>query len=114
LNRSDSQSLLEVNGNGVVRVAIDYIRHDPGDPFPAHGPEDVKRIVTMLRNMLPDFKIEVEAVVAESDMVVSRNTATAIDTQGYMGMPTESLRSTAASVAAQARASGSRSTSFRH
>ena len=36
---------------------------------PARGPEDVKRIVTMLRTMLPNIKIEVEAMVAEGDMV---------------------------------------------
>jgi steroid delta-isomerase-like uncharacterized protein len=64
-------------------IAADYLRHDPGDPFPARGPEDVKRIVTML----PDFKIEIEAMVAEGDMVVSRYTAMATDTVGYMGMP---------------------------
>src|SRR5262245_3265213 len=68
-------------------IAADYLRHDPGDPFPARGPEDVKRIVTMLRAMLPDFRIEVEAIVAEGDMVVSRYTAMATDTKGYMGMP---------------------------
>src|SRR5262245_20074919 len=68
-------------------IAPDYLRHDPGDPFPARGPEDVKRLVTMLRSMLPDFRIEVEAIVAEGDMVVSRYTATATDTKGYMGMP---------------------------
>ena len=38
----------------------DYLRHDPGDPFPARGPEDVKRIVTMLRSMFPDFHVTVE------------------------------------------------------
>jgi steroid delta-isomerase-like uncharacterized protein len=68
-------------------IAADYVRHDPGDPFPARGPEDVKRIVSMLRAMLPDFKIEVEAIVADGDMVVSRYTATATDTVGFMGMP---------------------------
>ena len=68
-------------------IAPDYVRHDPGDPFPARGPEDVKRIVTMLRTMLPDFRISVEAVIAEGDIVVSRYTATATDTVGYMGMP---------------------------
>jgi hypothetical protein len=36
-------------------IATDYVRHDPGDPFPAHGPDDVKRIVSSLRTMLPDF-----------------------------------------------------------
>jgi steroid delta-isomerase-like uncharacterized protein len=68
-------------------IAPDYVRHDPGDPFPAHGPADVKRIVTMLRTMLPDFHISVDAVIAEGDIVVSRYTATATDTVGYMGMP---------------------------
>ena len=33
-------------------IASTYVRHDPGDPFPARGPEEVKRIVTMLRAML--------------------------------------------------------------
>src|SRR5262245_9853583 len=68
-------------------IAADYVRHDPGDPFPARGPADVKRIVTMLRAMLPDLRIEVEDVVAEGDRVVSRYTAVATDTQGYMGRP---------------------------
>jgi len=68
-------------------VAPDYVRHDPGDPFPARGPEDVKRIVVMLRRMLPDFRITVESIIAEGDMVVSRYTANATDTRGYMGRP---------------------------
>jgi steroid delta-isomerase-like uncharacterized protein len=78
-------------------IAPDYVRHDPGDPFPARGPEDVKRIVTMLRTMLPDLNIEIEAMLAEGNMVVSRYTATATDTVGYMGMaPTgKTIRTTA-------------------
>jgi len=62
-------------------IAPNYVRHDPGDPFPARGPEDVKRIVMMLRTMLPDFRIQVEAMVAEGDYVVSRYTTTATDTR---------------------------------
>src|SRR5215471_4068289 len=61
-------------------IAPDYLRHDPGDPFPARGPEDVKRIVTMLRTMFPDLHIDVEAIVAEGDIVVSRYLTTATDT----------------------------------
>jgi len=68
-------------------VAADYVRHDPGDPFPARGPGDVKRIVTMLRSMLPDLQIHVDAIVAEGDLVVSRYSTTATDTVGYMGRP---------------------------
>src|SRR5499426_4796399 len=71
------------NGNLAVAdeiVAPDYVRHDPGDPFPARGPEDVKRVVKMLRAMLPDLRIELEAMVAEGDFVVNRYTATGTDT----------------------------------
>jgi len=68
-------------------IAPDYVRHDPGDPFPAVGADDVKRIITMLRTMLPDFRLEIEDMLADGDKVVSRYTATATDTKGYMGMP---------------------------
>lgn len=68
-------------------IASDYVRHDPGDPFPARGPEDVKRIVSMLRAMLPDLRLELQDMIADRDKVVSRYTATATDTEGYMGMP---------------------------
>jgi predicted ester cyclase len=66
-------------------VAPDYVRHDTGDPFPARGPDDVKKIVGMLRGMLPDLRIEVDDVIAEDDKVVVRYTGVATDTQGYMG-----------------------------
>ena len=79
-------------------IAPEYERHDPGDPFPAHGPEDVKRIVTMLRTMLPDFRIEVEAMLADGDFVVSRYTSTATDTVGFMGMPPTGKRIRAAAI----------------
>src|SRR5262245_35964677 len=68
-------------------IADDYLRHDPGDPFPARGPADVKRIVTMLRSMLPDLTIHIEAMVAEVYLVVRLYTATANVTVGYMGLP---------------------------
>jgi len=68
-------------------IAAGYERHDPGDPFPARGPADVKRIVNMLRTMLPDFHIQVDAMLADGEFVISRYTATATDTVGYMGMP---------------------------
>ncbi len=68
-------------------VSPDYLRHDPGDPFPARGREDVKRLVGMLRAMLPDLTIEIEDMVAEGDKVVIRYTGLATDTEGFMGQP---------------------------
>ena len=78
-------------------VSPDYVRHDAGDPFPARGPQDVQRIVTMLRSMLPDLTIHVDEMIAEGDIVVSRYTSTATDTRGYMGMPAtgKSIRASA-------------------
>jgi steroid delta-isomerase-like uncharacterized protein len=68
-------------------IAPDYVRHDAGDPFPARGPEDVKRLVGMLRAMLPDLRIEIEDMVATGDTVVTRYTGVATDTAGYLGRP---------------------------
>ncbi|HEY5449859.1 MAG TPA: ester cyclase [Polyangia bacterium] len=68
-------------------IAPDYVRHDPGDPFPARGPADVKVIVTRLRAMLPDLKLEIQDMIASGDRVVSRYLATATDRSGYMGLP---------------------------
>src|SRR4029450_1930550 len=68
-------------------IASDYVRHDAGDPFSARGPEDVKRIVSMLRDMLPDLQIVVDDMFAEGDQVVTRYHATATDLRGYMGHP---------------------------
>ena len=68
-------------------VAPDYVRHDPGDPFPARGPEDVKRLVGMLRAMLPDLTITIEDMIGERDKVMIRYTGAATDTEGFMGKP---------------------------
>jgi steroid delta-isomerase-like uncharacterized protein len=68
-------------------IAPDYVRHDAGDPFPARGPDDVKRIVGMLRGMLPDLRIEIEDMMAEGDRVVTRYVGVATDSRGYMGLP---------------------------
>ena len=55
-------------------VAPTYLRHDPGDPFAVEGPEDLKRLVSMLRAQVPDLHINVEDVIAEGDKVVTRYT----------------------------------------
>jgi len=67
-------------------IAPDYVRHDPGDPFPARGPADVKVIVTRLRAMLPDLRLEIQDVIAAGDRVVTRYVGTATDRNGYLGL----------------------------
>jgi len=73
-------------------IAADYVRHDPGDPFPARGPEDVKRIVTMLRGMFPDFRIEVEAIVADRSWVPNDGQPAAVATEDLVGIYLEHMR----------------------
>ncbi len=66
-------------------IAPTYVRHDPGDPFAAEGPEGVKLLVMGLRAQMPDLHITIEDMIAEGDQVVSRYTATGTVTGGFMG-----------------------------
>jgi steroid delta-isomerase-like uncharacterized protein len=53
-------------------VAADYVRHDlrPGDAPP--GPAGQKAVAQRFRSAFPDVRLEVEALVAERDLVVAR------------------------------------------
>jgi predicted SnoaL-like aldol condensation-catalyzing enzyme len=53
-------------------VAQDYVRHDlrPGAAPP--GPAGQQAIAQRFRTAFPDIRLEVEAVVAEGDLVVAR------------------------------------------
>jgi steroid delta-isomerase-like uncharacterized protein len=57
-------------------VAADYVRHDlrPGDAPP--GPAGQKAVAQRFRGAFPDVRLEVEALVAEGDVVVARWTMT--------------------------------------
>jgi steroid delta-isomerase-like uncharacterized protein len=57
-------------------VAEDYIRHDlrPGDAPP--GPAGQKAVAEKFRSAFPDLHLEVEAIVADGDLVVARWTMT--------------------------------------
>jgi predicted SnoaL-like aldol condensation-catalyzing enzyme len=74
-------------------VVPDYVRHDPADPFPANGPEALQRIVGMLREMLPDLRIEVEDMIAEGEKVVVRYTGIATYSRDFMGRAPTGRRS---------------------
>ena len=53
-------------------VAADYVRHDlrPGDAPP--GPAGQKAVAAKFRAAFPDVRLELEALVAEDDVVVAR------------------------------------------
>jgi steroid delta-isomerase-like uncharacterized protein len=53
-------------------VAADYVRHDlrPGDAPP--GPAGQKAVAQRFRAAFPDVSLDVEAIIAEGDLVVAR------------------------------------------
>jgi predicted ester cyclase len=53
-------------------VSADYVRHDlrPGEAPP--GPEGQKAVAQRFREAFPDVTLEVEALVAEGDVVAAR------------------------------------------
>jgi steroid delta-isomerase-like uncharacterized protein len=68
-------------------VAQDYVRHDlrPGDAPP--GPAGQTAIAERFRAAFPDLRLEVEAIVAEGDLVVARWTISGTHTGPWGNVP---------------------------
>jgi steroid delta-isomerase-like uncharacterized protein len=64
-------------------VAADYVRHDlrPGEAPP--GPAGQKAVAAKFRAAFPDVRMDVEALVAENDLVVARWTITGTHTGAW-------------------------------
>ncbi len=67
-------------------IADDYVEHNSARPEPLHGPDDVKEYVSTLRSAFPDIHCGVEDLIAEGDMVVRRDRATATHEGEFMGI----------------------------
>ena len=48
-------------------LSPDYINHNLATPGLPSGPEGVKAVVSMFRSAMPDIKVVVEDMIAESD-----------------------------------------------
>ena len=75
----------EVWGKGNVDVADDvfapdYVRHDLRPTQAVPGPEGQKRIAQAFRMAFPDLRFEVEIVIADSDYVAARWSASGTHT----------------------------------
>lgn len=66
-------------------VASGCIDHDPA-PGQAPGPEGYIEFFTMMRTAFPDFKLEVEQLVADEDNVAFAYTATGTHQGEFMGI----------------------------
>ncbi|MET7772977.1 ester cyclase [Nocardia sp. NPDC005366] len=68
-------------------VAVDYIDHDPQNPFAdTHGPDGVKQLAQMYLAAFSDLRFLVNEQIAEGDFVTTRWTATGTNDGEMMGM----------------------------
>ena len=67
-------------------VASDYIGHDPANPKPLRGPEDVKKFISTYREAFPDARVMVEQQLAEGDLVATRWSARGTHEGELMGV----------------------------
>lgn len=72
-----SRFIREVWNEGVMATADEVIaptavNHNPFTHGEPPGPEGVKQGIQGLRTAFPDFQVEIEALIAEGDVVVAR------------------------------------------
>jgi len=73
-------------------IAADYVGHDPANPEPLRGPEDVKEFVSSYLAAFPDARITVEQQLCEGDLVATRWTGRGTHKGELMGVqPTGKL-----------------------
>lgn len=65
-------------------VAEEFVMHDPGLPWPVRGTDGVRRVVGKILTAFPDPHVELEAVVAEGEMIAVRNRFTATHEGTYL------------------------------
>lgn len=67
-------------------VAEEFVLHDEGLPEPVYGPDGARDVVEMVLSAFPDMTVELEAVVAEGDLIAVRNTFTGTHEGEYLGI----------------------------
>jgi predicted ester cyclase len=84
--------LVELWGEGRLAVADelyapDYVDHVGRGPEASRviGPEGIKQAVTLFRTAFPDLRYEVEAQLAEGELVLSRFSASGTQTGSFLG-----------------------------
>jgi predicted ester cyclase len=65
--------------------AANFVDHSP---FPGTTPdrEGIKQFISIIRDAFPDIKLTIEDLIAESDKVVERVTATGTNKGDFMGI----------------------------
>ncbi len=69
-----------------VYLAPDFVHHDPPFGGVADGPEGMRQMAAMIRTALPDWRSDLDALIAEDDLVVERFTASGTHRGELMGV----------------------------
>lgn len=78
------QGNLAVADELVAAGAVEHQRFGPNHPG---GPEGTKAVIRSLRTACSDFRLEIEALVVDGDMVWCRNLGTGTNDGPFMGHP---------------------------
>ena len=83
------QDLFTKGDLGAVDRYLDpaFVNHDPPFPGAPDGPEGMRRAAVMFRDAMPDWRSDVDQLVAEGDLVVERFTARGTRSGALMGVP---------------------------
>lgn len=68
-------------------VADQVIEHQDFGPGHADGPEGVKAVIRSLRTAFPDFRLEIEDLVVDGELVWTRNVGSGTNDGPFMGRP---------------------------
>ena len=96
-------SLLELwntgNAEVVQRLYGDKVkRWDPNRPEPIRGPQEIAWYVAEVRAGYPDFKLEVNEMIAEGDCLAAHWTVTGTHKGEFLGIPATGKRITISGV----------------
>lgn len=64
-----------------------FVSHDPPFPGAPDGPEGMRQAAAVFRHALPDWHSDVDALIAEADIVVERFSASGTHQAELMGAP---------------------------
>jgi steroid delta-isomerase-like uncharacterized protein len=84
INEGFSQGRLDVADD---LIADDLVEHQNYGPGHAPGAEGVKAVITSLRRAFSDFRLTVQEVATDGDVVWSRNVASGTNDGSFMGHP---------------------------
>jgi steroid delta-isomerase-like uncharacterized protein len=68
-------------------LAPDFVNHDPPFPGSPEGAEGMRQAAQLMRSALPDWRSDLDQLIAEGDLVVERFTAQGTHRGELLGAP---------------------------